>query len=118
MKVFEARTEEGEAPFLSGGWWQPETSVIGVIEREYRSENGPCYVLELEKPVELADGPETMVSIGNLSGFNMCLQALKKKGLGSLEVGDFVEVECIGLKPPKAEGYSPRPNFRVKVTRP
>lgn len=115
-KVFEGRTEDAEAPFLSGGFWKDQLQVIGIVEREYGSENGPCFVLELEKPVSIAadDGPVSTVSIGNLSGFNMALQAAR----ATLQKGDLVEIECTGIKPPKAEGYSPRPNFRVKIVRP
>jgi hypothetical protein len=115
-KVYEGRTEDAEAPFLSGEFWEKGTEVRGIVERQYPTENGICYVLELERPVKIngIEDEVSTVSMGNLSGFTMALQAART----GLRIGDVIELECTGHKPPKQEGYSPRPNFAIKIVRP
>lgn len=114
-KTFTGKTENAESPFLSGAWWKPEVKVRGVVKRCYVSANGPCYVLTLEKPVEIDGAQETQVSIGNLTGFNMALVDANQERLFK---GDIVTVTCTGVKLPSVEGQSPRPNFMVEIVRP
>jgi len=113
---FEGRTVDAEAPFLSGAFWKPGVLVRGVVSKIYVDKDQRTnYVLELESPVEI-DGEEwDRVSIGNLAGFKMALQAMHME---RLRVKDILEMECEDIKPAKKEGYSPRPNFRLKVVRP
>ncbi len=116
-KIFEGRTEDAEAPFLSGGWWKEGVEVRGLIEHQYPTEFGLCHVLELEAPVDIPELElETVskVSMGNLAGFTMALQAAGARP----RIGDSMEIECTGFKPAKGDGYSPRPNFRIKIARP
>ncbi|SRR5258708_6721747 len=118
-QVFEGRTAEAEAPFLGGDFWKVGFSVRGTVSRIYETDfdgkKGTCYVLDLDSPVEVDGEDWERASIGNLAGFRMALQSMK---LERLRLNDEVEMECEDIKPAKKEGYSPRPNFRLKVTRP
>lgn len=114
---FSGRTEDAEAPFLTADFWKPGRSVRGAVSKVFTTKlnQSPCYVLELEDSVELADEEWERVSVGNLAGFQMALQAA---GVERLRMKDIVEIECTQIKPAKKEGFSPRANFRIKVTRP
>ena len=114
-QTFSGKTEDAEAPFLDAGFWFPDVKVVGVVERTWKSSNGECYVLDLSSPVTINKNEEKRVSIGNLTGFRMALDAA---GLKGLLVRDIVEVECTSINSPTKAGQSPRPNFKVKVTRP
>ncbi len=113
-QTFKGRTEDAEAPFLGAEFWDKGKKVFGVVEREFDSVNGKCYVLTPLNPIVL-DGEEwDRVSVGNMAGFRMALQAGHLK---ELRVGDKVVLECTGKTPPKKEGNSPRVNFAIEVTR-
>jgi len=116
--VFQGRTEDAEAPFLDAGFWKEGVKVTGLVERSWESENGECYVLTLSDSVTLKIGDaETEVetiSIGNMTGFRMAMDAAKCK---KLVPGDYVTLECTGIKKATKPGHSPRPNFDVKVIR-
>jgi hypothetical protein len=112
-KLFRGRTEGADSAFLSAEFWKPGVKIAGKVVRTFGSDNGPCYVLDLVNAVELDGERVDQVSIGNLTGFRMALQAA---GLEALQVGDQIHVECTGLKP-TSKG-SPRANFDVEVTRP
>jgi hypothetical protein len=114
-QTFTGKTEDAEAPFLDAAFWTPSVKVLGVVERSYQSVHGECYVLALSKPVKLNNVEEDRVSIGNLTGFRMALDASKAK---KLLVGDFVELECSAIQSAKKAGDSPRPNFVIKINRP
>jgi hypothetical protein len=113
-QVFEGKTEDAEAPFLDAGFWWPEKKIVGCVERSWTSANGECYVLDLQEEIEVNKHSEKRVSIGNLTGFRMAMDAA---GVKRLIPGDFLEVECTSILSSKKPGQSPRPNFRVKVTR-
>jgi hypothetical protein len=120
-QVFEGRTSDAEAPFVSAAFWTEGKQISGVVTKIFMSQASPdkqpdtCYVLTLDEPVEL-DGEEwDRVSVGNLAGFRMALQAM---GLDRLKVKDALEMECTDIKAAKKEGYSPRPNFRLRISRP
>jgi hypothetical protein len=112
-KQFRGRTEEADSVFLSAEFWKPGVKIAGIVVRAFESENGTCYVLELTNPVEVDGESVDQVSIGNLTGFRMALQAAK---LERLQPHDQVHLECTGLKP-TTKG-SPRPNFAIEVHRP
>lgn len=112
-RTFRGRTEDAAAPFLSADFFTPGTKVAGKVIRTFKSENGPCAVLALIDPVKLDGKLEEIVSIGNLTGFRMALQAA---GLEGLQVGDQLHVECTGKT--STEKGSPRVDFEVEVTRP
>jgi len=112
-KQFHGRTEDADSVFLSAEFWKPGVKIVGTVARTFESENGPCYVMDLVNTVELEGERVDQVSIGNLTGFRMALQAA---GLERLQVGDQLHVECTGLKP-TSKG-SPRANFEIEVTRP
>jgi hypothetical protein len=111
-KTFRGKTEDADSVFLSAEFWKPGVKIVGKVSRTFESENGPCYVLDLITPIELAGESVDRVSVGNLTGFRMALQAA---GLQRLESGDQIHLGCTGLKP-TTKG-SPRPNFEIEVTR-
>jgi hypothetical protein len=112
-KQFRGRTEDADSIFLGADFWKPGTKIVGKVIRSFDSENGPCYVLDLLKPVEIEGEAVQQVSIGNLTGFRMALQSA---GLQKLQVEDSIHLECTGTKP-TLKG-SPRANFAIEVTRP
>jgi len=112
MKQFRGCTQDAAAPFLDAKFWTPGMSVAGKVIRMFESENGPCAVLALINPVKVDGKMEEIVSIGNLTGFRMALQAA---GLESLQVGDHIHVECTGKT--STEKASPRVDFAIEVNR-
>lgn len=112
-KTFRGRTEDADSPFLGAEFWRPGTEISGTVSRSFESENGPCYVLDLVKPVQLDGEPVEQISIGNLTGFRMSLQAA---GLDRLQVRDQLFLRCTSLK--STTKGSPRPNFDIEVHRP
>ncbi|HLZ50830.1 MAG TPA: hypothetical protein VKP61_08775 [Candidatus Acidoferrum sp.] len=87
----------------------------GTVSKLFEDkEKRMCYVLDLEKPVEIDGAEWDRVSLGNLAGFVMALSAAK---IERLRVRDVLELECEDVKAPTKEGYSPRPNFNLKLTR-
>jgi len=109
---FRGRTEDADSPFLGGEFWKPGRKVAGKVIRTFETENGSCYVLEPVEPVTIGGEEFKEVSVGNLTGFRMALQAA---GLESLRTGDLIHLECTGLKP-TTKG-SPRANFAIEVNR-
>jgi len=111
-KQFRGRTEDADAPFVDGKFWKEGASIAGKVIRTFDTENGPCSVLELLDSVRIDGEAVDQVSIGNLTGFRMALQAA---GIQNLQVGDAVHLKCTGLK--STTKGSPRPNFEIEVTR-
>ncbi|HEV2234782.1 MAG TPA: hypothetical protein VGV68_15435 [Terriglobia bacterium] len=109
---FQGRSEDADSTFLAADFWKPGRKVAGKVIRLFDSENGRCSVLELVEPVVIGGGEFNQVSIGNLTGIRMALQAA---GLECLRVGDLIHLECTGLKP-TTKG-SPRANFEIEVNR-
>lgn len=115
-QTFVGRTADAEAPFLSGAFWKPGVHIRGkVVKLFVDKEQRTNYVLELENPVEIDGAEWDRVSVGNLAGFVMALSAAR---IERLRVNDVLEMECEDIKAATKEGYSPRPNFGIKVTRP
>jgi len=112
-KTFKGRTEDAGAPFLGADFWKRGVKIVAKVVRCFDSANGPCAVLRLAEPVTLNGEPTEEVSIGNLKGFVMALQAA---GLDRLQVGDSVYIECTGLTP-TTKGHE-RTDFCVEVERP
>ena len=112
-KQFRGRTEDADSIFLGADFWKPGTAIVGKVARTFDSENGPCYVLDLLKPVDIDGEAVQQVSIGNLTGFRMALQAA---GLQRLQTSDSIHLECTSLK--STTKGSPRANFEIEVTRP
>jgi len=112
-KQFKGRTEDAGSVFLSASFWKPGVKIAGKVNRIFESENEPCYVLDLVSPVQFDGESVDRISIGNLTGFRMALQAA---GLERLQVGDQVYLECTGLK--ATTKGSPRVDFEIEVTRP
>lgn len=112
-KQFRGRTEDADSIFLGAEFWKAGVKIAGAVVRTFESENGPCYVLDLVNAVTVNGELADRVSIGNLTGFRMALQAA---GLERLQVGDQIHLECTGAKP-TSKG-SPRANFAIEVTRP
>ena len=112
-KQFRGRTEDADSVFLGAEFWKQGVKIAGKVIRTFESENGPCYVLDLVNAVSLDGELVEQVSVGNLTGFRMALQAA---GIEGLKVGDQVHLECTGLK--ATQKGSPRANFEIEVTRP
>lgn len=116
MQTFVGRTADAEAPFLSGAFWKPGVGVKGVVSKLFQDkEQRVCYVLDLDSPVEIDGAEWDRVSLGNLAGFVMAMSAAK---IERLRVKDHIELECEDVKAATKEGYSPRPNFNLKINRP
>ena len=117
-KVFEGRTLDVDAPFLSGAFWEVGKKIRGEVihikDTIFDGKSSLAYVLELDEPVEVDGDDWERVSIGGLAGFKMALQAC---GVPRLFLKDQIEMECESIKLSKKENYSPRPNFRVLITR-
>lgn len=110
---FTGRSEDAEAPFLGAEFWRIGKKISGRVDRVFDSKNGACYVL---KPVDGAaiDGDEVdSVSVGNLTGFRMALQAA---GCEKLLPGDMLSMECTSIS--KTDKGNDRPNFAVEIVRP
>jgi hypothetical protein len=112
-KQFRGRTEDADSAFLGAEFWKPGVAIAGTVIRTFETANGPCYVLDLVNPVQFDGESLDQVSIGNLTGFRMALQAA---GEERLEVRDQVHLECTGLK--STTKGSPRANFEIEITRP
>ena len=74
-KQFKGKSEGAAAPFLDAKFWAPGTKVAGKVIRTFESENGRCYVLDLIDGARINGAITDQVSIGNLTGFRMALQA-------------------------------------------
>lgn len=129
MREFVGRTADAEAPFLSGGWWTQGQIVRGKVVRVWQDkENRTNYTLdvacelkvtekgkEISLPnttVEIEGEEQDRVSIGNLAGIKMAMQSAR---LERFPVNTILELECEDIQPPKKEGHSPRPNFRMHI---
>jgi hypothetical protein len=112
-RQFRGKTEDADSVFLSADFWKPGNHVAGKVVRTFESENGPCYVLQLIESVKIDGEPVEEVSIGNLTGFRMALQAA---GVDRLQTGDMIHLECTSLK--STTKGSPRANFQIEVNRP
>lgn len=113
MPTFKGRTEDATAPFLGADFWKPGIKITGKVIRCFESSNGPCVVIRLAKPLRLNGEDCEEISIGNLKGFVMALQAA---GLSGLQVNDVLYAECTGFSD-TTKGHS-RGNFCVEVVRP
>jgi hypothetical protein len=112
-RQFKGKTEDADSVFLSADFWKPGVRVVGRVLRTFDSANGICYALDLVTPLQMDGDSVDQVSVGNLTGFRMALQAA---GLDRLQVGDQVHLECTSLK--STTKGSPRANFEIEVTRP
>ncbi len=123
MAKHSGRTEDAGAPILGAKFWKKGVKLSGRVIRQFGTENGPCYELELSKSIKVNGkdvSPEskgavegTHFSVGNMKGFGMALAAA---GLESLQAGDMVAIECVG-ETDTGKG-NPRVDFQVDVDRP
>jgi hypothetical protein len=111
-KTFKGRTEDADAIFLSADFWRAGARLAGKVVRCFETANGNCYVIDLLTPIELDGEIQERVTLGNLTGFRMALQAA---GLERLLSGDVIHVECTSSK--VTTKGSPRPNFELEITR-
>src|SRR3989304_2040275 len=74
-KVYRGKTEDADAAMLGAPFWQVGQKLIGVVLWPFKTEVGDCYTLRLGKPVKVGDREQQVVSVGNLTGFRMALQA-------------------------------------------
>src|SRR6267142_4526938 len=122
MKRFEGKTEDAGGAILSAAFWKQDTVVRGTIVREFDTENGKCYVLDIPggltvdgsalSPKQEGSITGTRFSLGGLKGFQMAVDA---SGAGRLLVGDVLTIKATGLTD-TGKG-SPQVNFRVRIER-
>jgi hypothetical protein len=121
-KVFEGKTEDAGAFILAAAFWKLGHTLRGHIIREFQTENGACFSVQLEKPMTVPgdvvspkqQGEVTAdkFSIGGLKGFQMAVDA---SGAGKLLPGDVLTVKATG-ETDTGKG-SPQVNFKVRVER-
>jgi len=118
-RTFNGTTEDAVAPFLGAQWWKENENkrITGKVARVFHTtiegKPGICYTLNPCTPVEVEGERTERVSIGNLAGFKMALQAA---GLDGLLLGDMLTVTCTGSEP--TDKGNDRLNFKVQVVRP
>jgi hypothetical protein len=116
---FQGRTEDASSIFLGADFWEKGMKVSGTVARvfEVKGDDGPatCYELKPVDGVEIDGEKQDKVSIGNLTGFRMALQAA---GVDKLRVRDMIAITCTGYEKAKKEGHSDRANFEVDIVRP
>lgn len=113
MAVFRGKTEDAEAPILGASWWNEGSEIVGVVSRAFDTENGTCYVVDLEKAVAVNGDMVSRVSVGALTGFRMAMQAAR---LDTLLRGDKLRLMCTGKKGGEG-GKSPMVYFALEVQR-
>ncbi len=112
MAQLEGESRDVANNFLGSEFWQPGTSVAGTVLRKFESANGLCYGLQLSEPVCLNEQETSEVALGNLTGLRMALQAA---GVGELQVGDEIQLECTGLQP--TNKGNDRIDFKIHIDR-
>lgn len=77
----------------------------------------------LEVPMENGrfdpDGKPTKCdkfSMGALSGWEMALEDMRPQGFIDFRAGDYVTIECTGVKPNANPEFSDMPEFRVSIS--
>lgn len=113
MTQFKGRTEGAESVILGAEFWSEGKKVAGRVAWEFETRNGPAYVIEAIRPVEVNGKAQRLVAVGNLTGFRMALQAA---GLTRLLPGDSVVIICTGRE--ATDKGSPRVNFEIEVDGP
>jgi hypothetical protein len=115
----------GDAPFLSAGFWEEGKALHCEVVSLHKSSNGPFILVQLINPssieFESADGEVTehhVVRIGNLAGLGNARRAvLAKQKQKFFVVGDVLTITCTGIVEPTKPGYSPSPNFHLRIQR-
>jgi hypothetical protein len=124
MSHFGGNTEDAGAPILSAKYWKKGTQIIGTVLRSFKTDNGYCYVIKLNRTIKVnrehtspvGKGIEELdrISVGALKGFGMALQAANLPN-GVLLAGDKVQITCTGATP-TTKGND-QINFDVQVDR-
>lgn len=121
-KTFEGKTEDAGAFILAAAFWKLGHVLRGTVMREFQTENGACFAIQLEKPLtipgEVVSPKQTgevtgdKFSIGGLKGFQMAIDA---SGCMKLLPGDVITVKATG-ETDTGKG-SPQVNFKIRVER-
>lgn len=122
MPKFTGKTEDSNAPILGARYWEKGIKLSGIVFGKFKTENGDCYNIKLDKPITISgsilkptqEGKVTLeqMSIGAMSGFNMALRAA---GLSELLPNDKIIIECTGTSP-TLKGND-MVNFRLEIDR-
>jgi len=112
MATYRGRTEDGMGIILGASWWETGKKIFGKVLGSFETENGTCYQLTLAEPVEIDGQKVKLVAVGALRGFHAAMSAA---GLGSLEEGDGILLECTGKT--ETQKGSPMVNFYLEVVR-
>lgn len=122
--TFVGKTEDAGGPILGSKFWKIGSSIKGIVLNSFRTENGDCYVIKLESPMDIDrrltspafERTDTLdkVSVGALKGFGMALQSC---GIPSAKLlpGDAVTITCTGTSPTRKG--NDQINFEVIVAR-
>ncbi len=125
-KHFTGKTSDVDAPFVPAAFWEVGKTIKGVVAKVksevYEDKPQTVYVLELEEEVVIDDEAWDRVSIGNLRGFGMALEAAKsiddqRLPNQRLALMDTVTIQCEKIRKAKKEGYSDRVDFIIDVWR-
>jgi len=121
-RTYLGRTENAAGPILGAKFWKKGTVISGEVLRAFKTENGTCYTLQLDKEIT-ANGEDVypeqkgkitskQFSVGSLKGFEMAIQS---SGLSELRTHDKVEIRCTGTTP--TDKGNPLVNFEISVQR-
>jgi hypothetical protein len=111
------RSDDIAVPLLGAEHWKEGTTVSGVLDgvREQKI-GGRAFRLVLDSPVSFDGEDADIVELPSLTGIKNAVQSLQLKGY-QLKKGDLWEIECVGIKKAKKEGFSDSPEFELRVIR-
>jgi hypothetical protein len=112
-----------DMPILDAAFWFEGREITGTVmgARTVTMDKGQgvMFLLALSAPVSIGDESVEEVEIGNLTGFRMWIDKLRREqGFDGLRKGDIVTLRCIGVTKAKKVGYSDSPRFAGKIVRP
>lgn len=122
MTTKEFQTDADSVPVLDAAFWSEGKEITGLVlnARRVKMETGEglMYGLSVSPAVEIGGESCEEVEIGNLTGFRMWIDKLKREsGFDGLKKGDTVILRCIRVVKAKKEGFSDSPRFGGKVVR-
>ncbi len=119
----EWETSADDLPILDAAFWTVDREIKAVVEGARATTvgqggQGTMYRLTLSEPVEIGGETAEEVEIGNLTGFRMWLEKLRREhGFDALHKGDILVLRCISIKKARKEGYSDSPRFSGRIVR-
>jgi hypothetical protein len=111
-RTYTGKTTDAGSLILGASFWSKGMKIEGTVTRNFETANGTCYEIHLNKPVQINGENARIVSVGNLKGFQMALNAA---GLETLENGDKIVLGCVGTT--STGKGNPRIDFQLAVSR-